>query len=51
LINFGEGYKKVDVTSADVPTLVRRYFYLHVALGYILAAFLVTALARITTTT
>jgi uncharacterized protein YjbI with pentapeptide repeats len=50
LISFGKGYDDVDVTSKDVPRLVRRYFYVHAMLGYVLAAFLVTAIARITTT-
>ena len=50
LISFGKSYEDVDLTSETVPAWVRRYFYLHAILGYILAAFLVTALARITTT-
>jgi hypothetical protein len=50
LINFGKGYEDVDITSKAVPWWVRWYFYLHATAGYILAAFLLTALARVTTT-
>lgn len=48
LISFGERYGKVDVTSGSIPTFVRRYFYVHVVLGYVLAAYIAAALARIT---
>jgi hypothetical protein len=50
LITFGKGYEDVDLTSKAVPWWVRWYFYVHAVLGYILAAFLLTALAKITTT-
>ena len=49
LISFGQSYSEVDVTSEKVPKWVRRYFYVHATLGYILAAFLVTTLTKITT--
>jgi hypothetical protein len=50
LIDFGKCYREADVTGKDVPAPVRGYFYLHAVLGYVLAAFVVTTLARITTT-
>jgi uncharacterized protein YjbI with pentapeptide repeats len=50
LIHFGKSYSEIDVTSSAVPKRVRWYFYLHAVLGYMLAAFLLTALAKITTT-
>jgi hypothetical protein len=50
LINFGKSYSEIDVTSSAVPKWVRWYFYVHAVLGYILVAFLLAALARITTT-
>jgi hypothetical protein len=50
LISFGKSFSEVDVTSSAVPKRIRWYFYLHAVLGYILAAFLLTALAKITTT-
>ena len=48
LISFGERFSKVDVTSGNVPPFVRRYFYVHVVVGYVLAAYVAAALARIT---
>ncbi len=50
LVSFGEAYSKVDTTSTAVPRGVRWYFYIHSILGYILAAFLLAALTRVTTT-
>jgi hypothetical protein len=48
LISFGHVYANVDVSSQEVDRWVRRYFYLHSILGYVLAAILVTAVAGIT---
>ncbi|WP_147255957.1 pentapeptide repeat-containing protein [Pseudonocardia hierapolitana] len=48
LISFGQAYANVDVTSDRVKPWVRRYFYLHSILGYVLAAVLVTAVAGLT---
>jgi hypothetical protein len=45
LISFGEAYAHFDVTNTKMPKLVRRYFYLHAILGYILAFALATTLA------
>jgi hypothetical protein len=50
LIDFGKTYSDVEVTGKDVPAGVRRYFYVHAILGYILAAFIIAAIARVTTT-
>jgi uncharacterized protein YjbI with pentapeptide repeats len=50
LVDFGKGYSEVDTTSASVPRWVRLYFHVHAILGYILAGFLLAALARLTTT-
>jgi uncharacterized protein YjbI with pentapeptide repeats len=50
LIDFGKTYSDVEVTGKDVPAGVRGYFYVHAILGYILAAFIIAAIARITTT-
>jgi hypothetical protein len=50
LVTISEEYKNVDLTSKAVPTLVRRYFVLHVICGYVLAAFIVSAIARLTST-
>jgi hypothetical protein len=50
LIDFGKTYSDVEVTGKDVPAGVRRYFYVHAVLGYVLAAFIIAAIARITTT-
>ena len=47
-LSFGDAYNKVDTTSADVDPWVRRYFYLHAIVGYVLAAFLVAALSQLT---
>jgi uncharacterized membrane protein YraQ (UPF0718 family) len=50
LINFGKTYADADVTSPEVRPWVRRYFYFHSFMGYVLAGLLVAALARITAT-
>jgi len=47
-LSFGDAYNKVDTTSSAVPTWVRRYFYLHTVVGYVLAAFLLAALSQLT---
>jgi hypothetical protein len=48
ITTFGDAYNKVDTTSSAVPTWVRRYFYLHTVVGYVLAAFLLAALSQLT---
>ena len=50
LINFGKTYVEADVTSPEVSPWVRRYFYFHSFIGYVLAALLVAALTQITAT-
>jgi uncharacterized protein YjbI with pentapeptide repeats len=50
LINFGKTYADADVTSPEVRPWVRRYFYFHSFMGWVLAALLVAALTRITAT-
>lgn len=47
-LSFGDAYNKVDTTSSAVPGWVRRYFYIHTVVGYVLAAFLVAALSQLT---
>jgi len=47
LISFGKAYADIDLSSPKVKPWIRRYFYLHSILGYILAAILVTALAGV----
>jgi hypothetical protein len=47
-LSFGDAYNKVDTTSAAVAPWVRRYFYVHAIVGYVLAAFLVAALSQLT---
>jgi uncharacterized protein YjbI with pentapeptide repeats len=49
-INFGKTYADADVTSPEVRPWVRRYFYFHSSMGWVLAGLLVAALARITAT-
>jgi hypothetical protein len=50
LINFGKTYADADVTSPEVRPWVRRYFYFHSFMGWVLAGLLVAALAGITAT-
>jgi uncharacterized protein YjbI with pentapeptide repeats len=50
LINFGKTYADADVTSPEVKPWVRRYFYFHSLMGWVLAGLLVAALAQITAT-
>jgi hypothetical protein len=50
LVDFGKTYSDVEVTGKNVPAGVRGYFYVHAIFGYVLAAFIIAAIARITTT-
>jgi hypothetical protein len=50
LINFGKTYADADVTSPEVRPWVRRYFYFHSFMGYLLAGLLIAAIAGITGT-
>src|SRR4051794_18617838 len=50
LLSFGEPYSKIDMGSPDVPLGTQRYFVVHAVLGYVLTAFLVSALTGLTNT-
>ena len=50
LVSFGEAYSKVDTTSRAAAPVVRGYFYVHVLLGYVLAAALVAAVTSAVST-
>jgi hypothetical protein len=50
LINFGKTYADADLTSLEVTAWVRRYFYFHCFMGWVLAGLLVAALTGITAT-
>ena len=47
LVTLRKADRDLDLTNEAMPSWVRRYFYFQTIAGYVLAAFLVTAIGRV----